>query len=404
MIAINYKNRRQTILNNWITAIKHHQKNIKNLPITVKILIILSLIITIILIGSIIYLRSQHKQEESKQIFNSTVQQIKDQRDTAEKTLIYNDTETAFSELQSAKTLLAKLDCVDKERQLTCQNLSKDLEKIIDKVRKLYTITPQLIDDWSKTDQQLKTNSLMQIDKKIIGFSNDSSQIIEYNLLDKTSKIVATNIGNNGFTTVAVPKENDYAIAVYDNNKMARYDAKKSIWEKIDIDYQNSNTSIAGAFVYSRRLYTLDSNNSQIYRHDAIPTGFGRGKEWITDNSALDLGKSIDLAIDGDLYTVTTDGKLYKFSAGVLQDFSIAGLDPVLDSASAIWTYYELNYIYILDTKNKRLIIINKLDGSLKKQLTAVEFVNPTDMVVDETNSTAYILDSNKLYKIDLGL
>jgi hypothetical protein len=76
-------------------------------------------------------------------------------------------------------------------------------------------------------------------------------------------------------------------------------------------------------------------------------------------------------------------------------------LDPALTSANEIWTYTDLDYIYILDSSNKRLLVLDKI-GQLKAQITAGEFSNPSGMVVDEQKSTAYILDNNRLFQVNL--
>ena len=83
------------------------------------------------------------------------------------------------------------------------------------------------------------------------------------------------------------------------------------------------------------------------------------------------------------------------------QPFEISGLDPALTTPTKIWSYNDLKYLYILDTAEKRLIILEK-DGKLKTQIMAKEFKAPVGMIIDEENKTGYILDSNKLYKITL--
>jgi hypothetical protein len=241
------------------------------------------------------------------------------------------------------------------------------------------------------------------IDKKIFGFNAQDANVALYDLMSKKAETISTNIASSGFLATAVPKENDYAVLIYENNKLAQYSPKDGSWKKIDISYSNQNSKIAGLFVYNRRLYSLDTANNQIYRHDATKTGFGAGSEWLTNNSGIDLKNAVSLAIDGDLYALSKDGAIKKFTGGQEKTFSVSGLDPKLDSADALWTYFELNYIYILDSKNKRLIILDK-EGALKKQLMAIEFSNPTGMIIDEVNDMGYILDSNKLYQIELGL
>lgn len=404
MVTINYKNRRRDILNDWSRALKNHKQNIKQIPTSIKILIILSLVMVIILIVSIIYLKTKQERDQANKFFANTAQEIKNKKDTAESSLVYNDLSAALADLKSADTLLSKLDCQNKIRQTTCQELKQDLEILLNKVRRIVIIKPEELANWSQTNSQIKNSQLLMIDKKIIGFNQTNSEITIYDLLSKTNQAVQTNISTQGFTAAAVPKENDYAVFIYENNKLANYDPKNNTWKKIDISYPNQNSQINSLFIYNRRLYCLDKQNNQIYKHDATKTGFAQGEKWLKDNSNLDLSKSVGLAIDGEIFTLTSQGKLNKFKAGQKQDFTIQGLDPNLTSADAIWTYYELKYLYILDANNKRLIILDKQDGSLKKQLTAKEFVKPTSMVIDEANDTAYILDNNKLYKIDLEL
>lgn len=404
MVAVNYRNRRRDILNDWSRALKNHKQNIKQIPISIKILIGLSLVMVIILIISIVYLRAKQTRDQANKFFASTRQEIKNKKDTAESSLIYNDLPAALADLKSADALFSKLDCQDKTKQATCQELKQDLEILLNKVRRMVIVKPEELANWSQINPQIKNSQLLMIDKKIIGFNQAGSEVTTYDLLSKTSQATQTNISTQGFTAAAVPKENDYAILVYENNKLANYDPKNNTWKKIDISYPNQNAQINNLFVYSRRLYCLDKQNNQIYKHDVTKTGFAQGEEWLKDDSNLDLSNGVGLAIDGEIFTLTSQGKLNKFKAGQKQDFTIQGLDPNLTSADALWTYYELKYLYILDASNKRLIILDKQDGSLKKQLTAKEFVKPTSMVVDEANDTAYILDNNKLYKIDLEL
>ena len=95
------------------------------------------------------------------------------------------------------------------------------------------------------------------------------------------------------------------------------------------------------------------------------------------------------------------DGSIEKLTAGTKQLFEISGLDPALKTGGQIWTYTDKQYIYLLDTTGKRLIVLQK-DGHLKSQITAKEWKSPISMVIDEQNKTAFILDSNKLYQINL--
>jgi len=245
---------------------------------------------------------------------------------------------------------------------------------------------------------------LFLTNKKIFAYNSKSGQLYSYSLLTKESgtKTPSTNV--NGFRTATTPEEDDYSILIDSSNNVLTYDPKTESYKQSEMSYPNSNNDITSAFIYSRRLYVVDATNNQIYRHDPTSNGFGKGTSWISDNSGIDLKNNTALAIDGDVYTMNSNGKIYKFAAGKLQDYTLSNIDPKLDSVDDMWTYYEMTYLYILDGKNKRLIIIDKDTGKLKKQLTSTNFINPTGMVIDEISGIAYIYDSGKLYEVDMEL
>ncbi len=115
----------------------------------------------------------------------------------------------------------------------------------------------------------------------------------------------------------------------------------------------------------------------------------------ITDNA---IKNASDLAIDGNIY-IATNGTILKFNSGSKQDFTPA----VSGLSSTTKLYTEVNYqrLYILDSGNKKLIILNK-DGSLYKNISSDKFNDPKDFAVDEKNSTVYILNGAQLLKVKI--
>jgi hypothetical protein len=97
------------------------------------------------------------------------------------------------------------------------------------------------------------------------------------------------------------------------------------------------------------------------------------------------------------------NGEIIKLSKGIKQNFSIQGLEPALKNGGKIWTYTDLNYIYILDSLEKRIIIIDK-NGNLKSQIKAGEFEKPSDMVIDEENKVGFVVDTSTIFKITLPI
>ncbi len=399
-VATNYQNRRHNILAEWTRWWRNLKENAKHLPLITKILLSLSLILLLAFSGGIIYMGAKQKKEARAAAYAGAIQNIKLKEDAAESSLVYNDTNAALASIKEASQIIKNLSCLTVLEKTNCKNLQDRLDGLLMKARKMTLTHPQLAADWNNLTQGTQINKIFSLGGKIYGFGETSADILTYDPLVKESKPVRPGIFVKNFNAASVPKENDYAVLLYDNKSIVQFDPKDGSWKKVDIAYPNQNVAIANIFVYNRRLYSLDTQNSQVYKHDAIKTGFSLGKEW-TKNNSTGLTSTVDLTIDGDVFVLGKNGNIFKFTNGLAQPFAISGLDPELTSADEIWTYNDLNYIYILDATDKRIILLDKT-GQLKTQITAAEFVHPTSMIVDEQKGTVYVLDSNKVYQINL--
>lgn len=390
-VITNYQNRRRNVWDNLKRAWHSRLENFYQLPLATKVLLIAAVAIAAVFAVSIAILRVEQNNAAAEARFQTAVNAIKNHTDAAESAVIYNDNLTALDELQTGRTLFAELDC--KKHQSECQNVKTQIENLAGSVQKLKTTDAVLLTDFSSA----ALKKIIRIGGKILTYGPTSSVYI-YDLLTKnTSSFTAAG---DGFTAAAVPKENDYALFLFANKNILRYSPKDGATQKIDISYPKDNANIAGMVIYNRRLYTLDTANGEIYRHDSIKTGFGPGKEWLK-NSLSELNKGVDLTIEGDIFVLENDGNIARFAGGARQDFAVQGLDPLLTGGNQIFSYVDLNYLYVLDASNKRLIILEK-DGRLKQQITAPQFNNPTGVIVDEPAGTAYIIDGGKLYQIGL--
>ncbi len=398
-IITDYQHRRKIILEDWRRQRRAYRENIKRLPAATKALLAASIIIAMFFAGSVLYLRGREMASAAARVFNDAVQVIKEKKDAMESALIYKNELAALNDLLAAKNILANLRCVTKEQKNICGALTENLNALTIQIRKVTTITPELLIDWGGTFALAQEN-LIKINSKLIAFSSATSTLLTYDLLTKISKVVPTTARIKGFNDAAVPKENDYALLLFNNRELLSLNPGDNSVKNIEVSYPNENVNIQSLLVYNRRLYSLDALNNKIYKHDTIKTGFERGREW-AQNSGSALDGAGDITIDGDIFVLTKTGGVAKFSAGALQPFSIQGVDPALDGGGKIWTYTDLDYIYVLDGKNKRLLILEK-DGRLKRQLTANEFKNPSGLAIDTATNNAYILDDNRLFKINL--
>lgn len=388
LVITNIKNRRANIIDNWKRQINNFKTEIKHLPFVTKILLISTIILLIIFTFSILTIKSNQRKTSEANKFNQIVQEITTAKDAAESALIYKNETEALKELQKGKQLLSQLECKNKEN--VCADLELQLENLLVKIRKITIIKPELIADWSEQINEL--NKIAKINNKILALSADNNELLIYNLLTKEKFII--KIGEK-LQALAVPKENDYALILSQNNSVWKFSPEDNSVKKAEISYPQ-NVKIQSIAIYNRRLYALDILNGKIYKHENIRDGFSLGTEW-SKKDAEDLKNSFDLTIDGDIFVTQQNGQVDKYTKGEKQLFAVLGLDPTLNNEAEIWTYNDIEEIYILDKIEKRLIITNK-SGQLQTQIKSDLWQKPNDLTVGENKKQVYILDQNKIF------
>ncbi|PIT88200.1 MAG: hypothetical protein COU29_02925 [Candidatus Magasanikbacteria bacterium CG10_big_fil_rev_8_21_14_0_10_36_32] len=399
IVAVNFKNRRREIIDEWLKKYNDVKNTFKQLPLLTKILAVTALTVAIIFGISLLYLQINQKRIAENQHYQDTLQLIKNQTDAADSAMIYGDLNTALKEADGARTALIEFICRPKDKDI-CTQINDRINTLMASARKMYPVTPQILVDWGEFGYT-NVNKLLKITSKLIGLSSNSSTICIYNLLNQENKFSKSpDKQTDGFTVAATPKENDYALLIYNKKNAMIYNPQDNSLKKAEINTPNADTDIIGGIIYNRRLYSLDATNNQIYRHDNIKDGFDMGKNWLKETS-LNIRDTSSMAVDGDLYVLKTNGEIYKFSQSYRTAFDLQGVDPALSSGTAIRTYTDWKNIYILDNVEKRIIIVDTT-GKLIKQLVLQNLKNPSDMMVEESTDTAYVLDDNKLYQVNL--
>ena len=393
LLISNRDKKRAIVIKDIKRGIETKKEAFLRFPTISKILLILSVLLTITFLVSISIYKIKENIEAEKAHYKNTVQAIIDKKNIADASLIYNNENKAMEVLTEAKNMLVELPRDNDEQQSTYDQLDNNIEQILQRLRKVEEVDSQIIIDKSN-ETELQLNNLTLINKDLLVYS--SQDLLKYNLLDK-------NITNKFYQNVSnlrqssTPKENDFVAIINNDNSVAQYMPESGLIDSKQISFPNDNVYLTNISVYSRKLYSLDKNNQQIYKHNLTQDGFDRGTVWLTDNSML--SNPISLAIDGDIFVAEKSGQIFKFTAGEKQEFTIKNLDPKLENIDRIWTYNGLNYIYILDSKEKRIVIIDK-EGKTIKQLKDEKWQNPSDMVIIEEERTIYLLDTNFVYEV----
>ena len=152
---------------------------------------------------------------------------------------------------------------------------------------------------------------------------------------------------------------------------------------------------------YAGNIYLLDKNLSSIFRYSGSALGFSSGQRWLALSVDVSFSEVVSFAIDGSVFTIDKTGRILKFSLGNLQTFSVSGVSPAITSADAIYTNENLEYIYILDIKGKRIVVLTK-EGTYKAQYMSDGVKDAESLFVSEKYGKIIIPTGDKLLSINL--
>lgn len=163
---------------------------------------------------------------------------------------------------------------------------------------------------------------------------------------------------------------------------------------------------------YNGNFYLLDSGSGKILRYLPTADGYGTPPDnYLEGDAAIDLSGAVDMAIDGNIWILYSDGTVQTFFQGRQQPFVLeVPPDGPITSPQAIYTGSaagNAQTLYIADSGGGRILEYDKT-GKYLRQFRPADKADQeklrrmTDLQVDELNRTFYILASDGLYRTDI--
>lgn len=390
--------------------LERYKKNIsewfKELTLAKKITFIS---ILFLIFASIFTYRIWQQKEISKaeeKEYQETIQMVKSVQNEATSSLLYNNIPKAKELISNAEYLISNLKTNSKTRQENKTYLEQENKTILNKVYKVTNIiNPTIISDLSLNNTE---NISIQIDK--IFFIKDSLYAFDYNSkeiykvgFDKTqSKITHDKIFNKIQSANTVFSENGNVLFIDTDNKIYTFDGEIVSTIELNEKYQKelNKYSITDIGSYSQTIYLLDKNKQNIFTMKKGTKEYGNVYTWL--KSSWDFKDVTSMTIDGYIYTAKSNGLIEKFYRGYNRTFTLDETTPKLQNAVKIYTDENTYNMYVLDSKEKRLLIFNKNTGSLIGQYLSPSFDDLKDFYIDIKSGKAYILNGNKIFEVSL--
>ena len=235
-----------------------------------------------------------------------------------------------------------------------------------------------------------KNGSVVVVDernKRLVGVSVEDRSTWEVELGD-VGVIKSTGFyGNNGYFVTA----EGVSRVELASDEVRQVIEKDDLWgEIVEIGMFGGN------------VYLLDTGNGEIWKYPALTDGFGARRRWLGAGIVLDLSKVVDMAGDGDIWILTSSGKLERYSRGVPVTFSMEGFPAeefgrLVDPKAVAMSEEK---VYVLEAGVSRVVVFDKESGRYEKQLVNEEFSSGKDMVVMEDKG--YVLTGDRV--VEFGL
>lgn len=299
------------------------------------------------------------------------------------------DTRNAQDTYKSDPAIRSKLDEVWQKVHETYLITSK--QQMIEHLSVFYDfrlVTPDLIVSQVALDVPGKLGVFLDSGKKrLVSLSLEKKQPQTVSVSDDIGVSVALTVvdrkayvlGSKGIYEVSLPLDTAGKL----------FTPSSSLWQ---------DPKLIGSF--GDNLYTFDKGVRQIFRYDrndasASPSAWLRGKE------GVDIDQISSLSIDGDVWMGTTEGKVYKFTRGDRVDFNFQDILSPPQSSVSIYTTPESSKLYVLEPRQKRLVIFEK-SGQFVSAVVSPDLASATAVVVDEDGKTAYVSAGSIVFAVPL--
>jgi hypothetical protein len=238
----------------------------------------------------------------------------------------------------------------------------------------------------------LKGDDMVATGRRMFILDKEGKRVVSVVYDTKRSEVVAGPALIAKLVDVAAHADNYYIVqddGIYKTGRTAE--------KLINKEWMGEVVSAA----YLSNVYVLEKGTGKIWRYPATASGFGNRQNWLLSGVEPDFSNVKSMVIDGSIWLLSGSGQVFKYNSGIQRDFRITGLYPDLANPAAIYTNEDLEYLYVLDNENSRVVVLDK-NGEFKYQYLAEEVGKAKGFAVSEKDKKVILLVGDKLLSIEL--
>lgn len=372
------------------------KNHLNGLGVRQRVLVIAAGILALVLLVSISTLSIQRSRASARQAYEKNIALIKERIATAEASLLFKDEERTKSIYGEALSLINTLPRKSKAEQDTQEELKKEVELNIAKLRHVIPLARiDVVKDFHELDPAVDVGAIAIIDNTAYVTHGSRPLVYKVNLDNKqVLTLDASSIDVHAIKHFAPEEKDPILYSVFDTAGLASINLAKQSITQSDITFGAAGVTIDGVGIYNKRLYLVDLAHNQIWRHDKKDGGFGTGARWLKE--PVDLSGMRAFAIDGAMW-VAKNSEVLRLLQGKQTAWKLDTMDPPALSFKAIIAKNGSNTLWLLDEAGKRVLAVAKDSGKLIAQYPLPADDDIRDFSVNEKTGDILLLTKTKL-------
>jgi len=331
---------------------------------------------------------------------SAETQELREKLTIAQEAISQADTFWLQGERKSASEFLQK---AEKEVQAVLNSESKNfrseaqfwLKSIQEKklqVENARKITPQLLADLGVKNDNLEAVGLLAMKNNLFAYDLKNVHKTVRNIVEKALPIVE----KESILAGSARSDQNTLIFLTDSPRLIEY--REGLVTPMNTADESWKHGIDIA-TYGRYAYLLDPVENQIWKYERRRAKYSPA---IAYNQGADLSRAVSFAIDGSIFVLSDDGTIQKILRGTKEKFAFRDLPSISFQGKnlKLFTSKELDFLYILDPDNSRILVFVKGDqfATYKKQIL-FDIEDARDFWVDDSGLRGNILTKDKIYE-----
>jgi len=135
---------------------------------------------------------------------------------------------------------------------------------------------------------------------------------------------------------------------------------------------------------FNNNFYVLDPGADAMNKYQETAGGYEVAPTpYVSASADVDLSNAIDMAIDGDIFVLKSDGSVLRLRGGLREPFEISGLDGNSPKATRLFTEVETDSLYLVDSANKRIVEVDKREETAGEFVRQFKYAGSDDFFAD---------------------